>query len=320
MLASKLRVALGGGALLAFLGGGARLAHVEVGRTDRQAELTSLREQAAFRQSEAAHAGALQLELSQLRLATSGAAQELQEAQAEVARLDAALLALEDRQAAAERAAADALQAQRDESQRRLTDTEALRAEAQALAEARAVALTRLERALEAVRAEANARQAELEQARSRSARLAADLSANQATLEQTARDLERAVGELDDVETRLAGALSRAQEAERALATLRAAGVNVDRLTGVDPMPDVRAKVVKVDAQATPPVLLVDVGSGAGLAVGDELYVVRDGREVARLSIEEVRERLSSARLQHADRGVRLRPGDLVRSRPVQR
>lgn len=84
--------------------------------------------------------------------------------------------------------------------------------------------------------------------------------------------------------------------------------------------MPDVRGKVVKVDLEALPPVLLIDVGAHDGIAVGDELSILRDAREVARLEVAEVRDRLASARLLQADRGLRLRPGDVVASRAVRR
>jgi len=320
MAGSKLRVALGGSALLAFLGGGARLAQVEVAHTDRQAEVASLRDRGAFREAEAAHAASLELELAEFRLSSGRGFEDLEAARGEVARLGEDLQALEQRWVAAEQAAAEALSAGREESERLLGEAESLRAQAQELAQRRAVAVAQLEQTLEAIRSELASRQAELLNERARTVSLQEDVRSRQEALDQRARELSEALAQLDGVEALLGGALTRAEQAERALTTLRAAGVNVDRLTGIDPMPDVRAKVVKVDTRASPPVLLVDVGSEAGIAVGDELFVFRDGREVARLEVDAVRDRLCSARLVRADRGLRLRPGDGVRSRPLQR
>jgi dihydroorotase-like cyclic amidohydrolase len=184
--------------------------------------------------------------------------------------------------------------------------------------------------------------------------KLAEDLSAAGAALKAQAteaRDREQALrtaadervraleGERDQARAQAAGEARRREASEAALAEsaerlreseavataraarlakLRAAGVNVARLSGERPMPRISAVVVRIDAGASPLGVLIDAGSSAGLELGDRLYVFRDGREIACLEVLEIGEQIASTRLVRAVRGLGLKAGDDVRSQPA--
>ena len=126
---------------------------------------------------------------------------------------------------------------------------------------------------------------------------------------------LARAQAELVAKERLLQGQRARAEAAEGSLSKVRAAGINVERLTGERPLPDLQAVVVRVDESAVPPRVVIDAGEGQGLLPGDVLHVVRDGRSVGRIELDSVQAGLASARLIEGRRGLVLRPGDLVRT-----
>ena len=106
-----------------------------------------------------------------------------------------------------------------------------------------------------------------------------------------------------------------KAREAEATLAKLRDAGVNVARLSGERPMPRIRATVVQVDNRAVPPTLLIDAGLVQGLEAGDELDLIREGRPVGRVEVDEVQSRLARCRLVSGQRGLSVQTGDEVRT-----
>ncbi|HBP20766.1 MAG TPA: hypothetical protein DEA08_23625, partial [Planctomycetes bacterium] len=106
-----------------------------------------------------------------------------------------------------------------------------------------------------------------------------------------------------------------KAREAESTLAKLRDAGVNVARLSGERPMPNVRATVVQVDNRAVPPTLLIDAGQVQGLEPGDELDLIRDGRRVGRIEVDELQPRLARCRLVSGQRGLSVQVGDEVKT-----
>ena len=115
--------------------------------------------------------------------------------------------------------------------------------------------------------------------------------------------------------ERRLQAERTRAASAEESLSKVRAAGVNVERLTGERPLPELQAVVVRVDDTAVPPRAVIDAGKSQGLLPGDVLHVVRDGRSVGRIELDSVEAGLASGRLIEGRRGLILRPGDLVRT-----
>lgn len=191
------------------------------------------------------------------------------------------------RDLALERARVEALETSLAEEQRRL-------------AEARAQ-LRRGEREQRATRGERDRLRGEL--AREREAHRA------------TRAKLAAAADEATRAEARLKAEAKRAALAEDTLAKLEAAGVNVERLSGARPLPALRAVILRVDPEAVPPRVVIDAGSSQGLMPGDVLHVVRDGRSVGRVEVDEVQARLSTARLVEGTRGLVLRPGDTIRS-----
>jgi hypothetical protein len=132
------------------------------------------------------------------------------------------------------------------------------------------------------------------------------------ATSESRGRALEGEVAGLEKNLERLQASVDRGQQVLR---RLKEAGVNVGRLSGERPMPALTAVVVRVDAEALPLEVLVDVGSSSGVELGDLLYVIREGREVARVEVIEVLGGVSRARLVHGVRGLELRSGEDVTS-----
>jgi hypothetical protein len=156
----------------------------------------------------------------------------------------------------------------------------------------------------------------------------AADASASLAKIEQAAAsaraDAEAAkrraadlADKLGETESARARAEKRAASAEAVIDALHKKKVNVERLAGLVPMPRISATVVEVDDSELPPVALLNGGEKEGLAEGDVLYVVRDGREVVRLAVERVRGDITAARVLRAARGERVRVGDVVTSTP---
>jgi len=312
------------------LAGGGRLVHDEVVLVDERAEQASLRQQLQFREDEALRTARIELDLAQARQRARDLRGRLDAARAEAERLDADLSGARADLAGLEEARAalagerDALAARAAEATELASERAATIARVESLAEARRRSLEEVE-ALAAARAEALAEAERLKRelaealaaARSRleaqSERLDAVEAERSALGERLAAEQARAEG-LDDELARTEDELRRQREV---LAAVREAGVNVDRLAGLDPMPEIRAIVVTIDHQAMPPIVLVDAGARAGLHPRDELFVVREGREIARLVVEEVQDRVASTRLAWGARGSRLQRGDRVLSAP---
>ncbi len=295
--------------------GGARLAHDEVRLASSRAELTGLRQKAERADAAAERVARLELDL---REALAGREALVEQAQAAEAALTSRTTALAQARQRAEQAEA-ALAEQRESVDELQAARQALHADVEAareaLGELRGAVVDLREReaaaraALAAAAARAAATEEALEQERARASELAE-------RAERARREVNALAGQVDRLQGDLAEAVRRARGAEGTIARLQEAGVNVPRLSGARPLPLVRALVVDVDDQALPPVAVVDAGSNRGLEVGDRLFVVRDGREVARLEVDEVRPRLSAARVVRAERGLRLRPGDRVTSK----
>lgn len=199
-------------------------------------------------------------------------------------------LALEQRAAQAQRDLEGKLGESERVSAQRAADTQRLKVHAEQQAQKLEVATRRLEQSAE--RLALAVRDAE--------------------SLQEDLAEQARAIAKLN-ADVRMG--TDRASLAEEQLSQLEAAGVNVARLTGRRPMPRILAIVVRVDFDAVPPVILVDAGRDRGLERGDNLYVVRDGREVAQLEVEEVSSQASSTRVVRGQRGLRIRPGEDVTS-----
>lgn len=327
-LRALLRRAVPWAAAALVAGGGARLAVSEVGLVEVTREASSLRGRLEHQTTEAQRAARLELDLAVLR---------------EEARARQEELAAADRQAAALRASVDEAAAAVSSLEATRDRLAAEKAAAEGLATTRAAELDRAARQLAAVDADLSSARRELverqrrydevqaiaaEQARELG-RLRGTLVSTEAALE-VARQHEAALEDelaaerraarekaaaLSDLHDRVGELEARARRDAERLERLARAGVNVARLTGERPMPVVKALVVQVDPEAVPPAVVVDVGDAAGIEPGDVLVVRRDGQEVARLEVDEVRGPYSAARVVKALRGVRLRPGDQVRS-----
>lgn len=310
-------------------GGGTRLALDEVRLVGVTREASSLRGRLEHQATEAQRAARLELDVAVLReglrareddLAAAtrradGLRASLDEAGAAVAALEATRARLRQEKAAAEELAST----RRDEltaAGRRLASAEAdlevarrdLALRGRLLEEVQAIAAEQA-RDVGRLRGSLHGAETALQVARERESRLEAELASERRAARERAAslaDLHDRLGELE---------VSARRDAER-LERLARAGVNIARLTGERPMPDVKALVVQVDPDAVPPTVVVDVGDPAGIERGDVLVVRRDGRDVARLEVDEVRGAYSSARVVSATRGLRLRPGDQVRSR----
>lgn len=309
-------------------GGGARLAVDEVRLVGASREAASLRGKLEHQATEAQRAARLELDLALLREEARARQADLDATRREVATLrgsldeaTAAVAALEvererltdDLTGARELASARA--AELSQLGRRLAAVERDLGEArEALALARRLLVEQEQIAAEQaqelgrLRGDLASTQAALDLARQREARLDEELLVER----RQAREKAAALAELSDRLGELEASARR--DAER-LERLARAGVNVPRLTGERPMPDVRALIVSVDPDAVPPAVVVDVGEAAGIERGDVLVVRRDGQEVARIEVDEVRGQYSAARVVRAARGLRLRPGDQVRS-----
>jgi hypothetical protein len=143
------------------------------------------------------------------------------------------------------------------------------------------------------------------------------DLDTQRRELAAVRRDLAAQRRSLAAIEAKLTQSEARAKASAETLRKLEAAGVNVARLTGTRPMPKLRALVVQVDVKQVPPRVLVDAGKRQGLEVGDSLYLIRDGRSVGRLEIDEVQPELSTCRLVQGKGGLAPRAGDLDKTTP---
>lgn len=315
---------------LVFVGGGVRLAYDEVRIAGEVARVRGLEEKAALADEDrrrvieleravaaaSARAGALESELSLQRAAVARLEQ----------RLTAERAAAAERLAATRQAAAAELAQARAEAARRLAESQAAakaaaeraraaleralaeRDRAAGIAEERARKVAALERDLE----DALAALAEREDALAE-ARRAAEGARQQASAAQ--REVRSCRERVAALEHDLAAVRERAERAAKTLRRLEEAGVNVARLSGQRPMPALTGVVVRVDGDALPPEVLVDLGRAAGLEVGDRLYVLRGGKAVARLEVVEVLASVSRARLVHGERGLVLRSGDDVTS-----
>ncbi len=327
-LRALLRRAVPWAAAALVAGGGARLAVDEVRLVGVTREASSLRGQLEHQATEAQRAARLELDVAMLReeararrdelAATTRQAETLRASVDEAAAAVAALEATRDR-LEAERTAAEGLASTRaDElsalgarleqvqvdltaARRDLTSSRRRLDEVQEIAAEQARELGRL-------RGNLVSTEAALDLARQREATLEEELAAER----RAARERAAALAELHD---RLGELEARAARDAGRLEQLARAGVNVARLTGERPMPQVRALIVQVDPDAVPPTVVIDVGDPAGIERGDVLVVRRDGQEVARLEVDEVRGQYSAARVVRAQRGVRLRPGDQVRT-----
>ncbi|MBX3471425.1 MAG: hypothetical protein KF878_31530 [Planctomycetes bacterium] len=310
------------------LGGGARLAHDEVRLVGVVHQAASLEGRLSQQAGEAQRAARLELDLALLRDEARVREGRLAEA---TARVDALSAAVEEAAAALA-----SLEAARDEARARAEATGGaltaahsdLAAREADLAHARRElnARTSLLREIEAAAAE-QARelgrvrgalvttQAALDVAAERGATLEADLTAERRLARERGEALASLHDRLGEAEVALRSAEARAQRDAARLERLARAGVNVARLTGERPLPDIRALVVQVDHDAVPPTVVFDAGDGAGVERGDVFVVRRDGNEVARLEVDEVRGHYSAARVVRAQRGARVRPGDQVRS-----
>lgn len=327
-LRALLRRAVPWAAAALVAGGGARLALDEVRLVGVTREATSLRGRLEHQATEAQRAARLELDLAVLREEARARQEELEaatrqaaalrasvdEAAAAVAALEAARERLTSEKAAAEGLAASRA-AELTALGRRLTQVETdltsargeLASTRRRYEEVQAIA-TEQARELGRLRGSLVSTEAALEVARQHEAALEDELAAERRAARERAATLAELHDRLGELEARAA------RDAER-LERLARAGVNVARLTGERPMPQVRALVVQVDVDAVPPTVVVDVGDAAGIEPGDVLVIRRDGQEIARLEVDEVRGPYSSARVVRAQRGLRLRPGDQVRS-----
>jgi len=305
---------------LAAVGGSGRLVYNEV----RLASVSSVSSaQAHYRQADATRASRLTLELaaaegsiSALRSDVATATSAADTAQARVEQLQGEL--------GAARADFEATVGERNQRIEALSASldDATR-ERDATASALKQRVSELERAeaslatLERERAALAQQNTELDR---QAKYLAQELSRREEALqrvsaerEQVQARLKAAHQNLDATQTELAEALKRAGETEAVLKAVQDAGVDVDRLSGADPMPLVRGFVVKVDTAAVPPVVLVHVGARAGLRAGDQLYVVRKGRRVATLEVDAQQEDICTTRVVAGERGLTLAPRDEV-------
>jgi chromosome segregation ATPase len=171
------------------------------------------------------------------------------------------------------------------------------------------------QRRLAEARAQLRRSQREQRAAQAASERLRGELAQEQRAHALTRAQLTAAERETAQAGLRLRAEVKRAAAAEGTLAKLEAAGVNVERLSGARPLPALQAVVLRVDPDAVPPRVVIDAGSSQGLMQGDVLHIVRNGRSVGRVKVDEVQGRLSTARLIEGTRGLVLRPGDTIRS-----
>lgn len=329
VLSTLLRRTLAVGAATLVLGGGARLAVDEVRLVGVTSEATHLRGRLDQQATEAQRAARLELDLAVLReegralaaaradadrrlddLERSSETARAEVAALEVARDRAAAIASESAAAATEAAARARALDEQLAAARAYLDVRAGELE-----EARELAIAQATRA-EDLSLELSTTIAALDVARAREASLEGELEGERRVARERAAALVGLNGRLVEVEATLAQTQARARRETERLERLARAGVNVARLTGERPMPEVKALVVQVDADAVPPTVVLDAGEAAGLERGDVLIVLRDGQELARLEVDEVRGPYSSARVVRGQRGARVRPGDQVRSR----
>ena len=271
-------------------------------------------------------------ELDRLAARAQGEAQDLGRAleilrrdrdQLEVERLEQEVALDEVRSSLAEtRARRVALEAQVSEAQALIAKQgDQLRDQALALATERArleaVEATLADEQRRLAEARAQVRRSEREQraAQAERDRLQADLAREQRAHQATRNDLSVAESETAKARSQLRLEAKRVAAAEETLAKLEAAGVNVERLSGARPLPALQAVILRVDGEAVPPRVVIDAGSSQGLMRGDVLHVVRNGRSVGRVEVDEVQARLSTARLVEGARGLVLQPGDTIRS-----
>lgn len=290
---------------MAVAAGGGRLAWNEVrlaGHTVQLDERDALHRRLT---DEAARLSRLELELAEARSERERAAERSRASSAAVAsirgelgRAEAELIEAERRATKDERALAE-LRTRRDELDR-------------ALGQAKEESRTR-EEARQALAVRAEGLEQELSLART-------DLQAARGRLDGLSRELaearsatEREAARAAESQRELARAAQSARQSEELLQNLQRAGVNVDRLGGRRPLAALRGMVLRVDLQAIPPELLVDAGKDAGLEPGDRLWVVRHGRELARLEVADVRADSSTARVVQGERQSPPRPGDAV-------
>ncbi|MCO5165138.1 MAG: hypothetical protein M9894_02065 [Planctomycetes bacterium] len=322
------RRALPWAAAAVVVGGGARLAHDQVRLAGVSQQAASLEGRLSQQAGEAQRAARLELDLAVLREDARAREDQLARARARVGDLEvaveeaaAALAALEAARDEA-RARAEAHGGALGEARRDLAAREADLGQARRELDARTRLLREVEaaaaeqaRELGRVRGALMSTEAALEVATQRGAALEADLTAERRLARERAEAVATLHDKLGEAEAALREVDARARRDAERLARLARAGVNVARLTGERPMPDVRALVVQVDLDVVPPLVVFDAGDGAGVERGDVLVVRRDGNEVARLEVDEVRGHYSAARVVRAQRGVRVRPGDQVRT-----
>ena len=319
------RALIAGAALVAAVGGG-RLVHSEVRLASHEArrDQTDRREQLLA--AETARTASLQLALAEAGLQVRRAEEALTGMRAEMGRAEAELLAAEAQSAAD----AQRLGELRAREQELAAELALAREASQVSAEQRAALAGQVERlsddlaaqraALAQAEEQARTRQGELSLARGRVEELEAAIREARGDAERAAGRAESRARELEEARQALARAEERTRQDQALLARLRAEGVKVDRLGGLRPVPAVRAMVLRVDGQALPMEVLVDVGSRVGLEAGDRLWVVRGAQEVARLEVSEVRPDSATARVVQGDRNSAPRPGDTVLSwRPGQ-
>lgn len=345
--------AVGGGRLLhdeVRLASGARPSSSLVGQTLEARRASQLVLDLAYarkdkRDLEAAHAAvtsqalALAATLAETRGAHAAteailgqAREELQRTQQDGARLGAALEAarqevaaredvLRARQADLDTTRSDLSAAHRDllaaelRARELARDVEGAREQAQALG----VTVARLEaRALDE-RRNLSKVEGELEGARRERVELVSRLAAADETRRRKEAEAEELRGRLTTAERERDARGERARAAEEALAKVARSGVNVDRLTGARPLPNVTALVVQVDLEVVPPVVLIDAGATAGLERGDRVSIQRAGQTVAEVELDDVRPQLASGRVVRGQRGLRLRPGDAATTVPAR-
>lgn len=202
-----------------------------------------------------------------------------------------------------------------DRLQTALRETEQLLARRQAaLRELEAVSEER-KRALEMAESLAAERERELADAQALATQRAESLAKTRAEARALDQKLAGKERELGRVEGDLRTAVRRTERSEAVLSRLESAGVNVARLSGQRPMPRISAVVVRVDGDAMPPTVLIDVGRDSGIEVRDVLYLLRGGAVVATLEVSEVGEQVSSAKVIQGQRGLKLRAGEDVSS-----
>lgn len=301
-----LLVILGGGLAAATL---VRLALNEVQLASQQAESEALRQEVAHASSASENATRLALEVARARERSSGLEAKLAAARADAASIDKELATADTRLARLRKATfsaqADLSKATRDVA--RLT---------RARAEARQ-RVAALDKKLTSATREAARLGKELARSKRRAEQLDARLVASQGALAKEREAATALRASLKATQSSLAKARAEAIRNQRTLAKLKQAGVNVDRLSGAKPMPVLSAIVVQVDRKRVPPVVLVNAGSQVGVEKKDTLYVIRSGRQIARLEVDTVSAHLCSGRIVQGIPGKMLLPGDQVRSRP---